>query len=110
MTTNVRASGMIGIDVSDAIIGHLTRECGGNVHERHVVDVTSESFERGTEGANPHSGTYRNEPDYAAKNAADFEPVSWFRSAFHKKEEDIRHARNNWVCYDFKERRIVSTH
>jgi hypothetical protein len=26
------------------------------------------------------------------------------------KEEDIPHTRNNWVCYDLKERRIVPTH
>jgi hypothetical protein len=24
--------------------------------------------------------------------------------------EDILHTRNNWICYDFKERRIVPTH
>jgi polyhydroxyalkanoate synthesis regulator phasin len=43
-------------DFPDGIIGHLTRECGGNVHDRHVVDVTSGSFEKQTEGANPRSG------------------------------------------------------
>jgi hypothetical protein len=26
------------------------------------------------------------------------------------KEEDIPHTPNNWICYDFKERRIVPTH
>jgi hypothetical protein len=26
------------------------------------------------------------------------------------KKEDIPHTRNNWICYDFKERRIVPTH
>jgi hypothetical protein len=57
--TNLRGSGTIGIDVPDGIIGHLTRECGGNMHECHVVDITSGSFERETEGVNPHSGLYR---------------------------------------------------
>jgi hypothetical protein len=42
-------------DVPDGIIAHLTRECGGNVHDRHVVDVTCGSFEQETVGANPHS-------------------------------------------------------
>jgi hypothetical protein len=31
-------------------------------------------------------------------------------SAYRDKEEDIPHTRNNWICYDFKERRIVPTH
>jgi hypothetical protein len=38
------------------------------------------------------------------------ETGSRFFSAYRKKEEDIPHTRNNWVCYDFKERRIVPTH
>jgi hypothetical protein len=33
-----------------------------------------------------------------------------FRSAYRSREEDIPHTRNNWVCYDFKERRILPTH
>jgi hypothetical protein len=36
--------------VPDGIIARLTRECGGNVHGRHVVDVTSGSFEKETWG------------------------------------------------------------
>jgi hypothetical protein len=94
----------------DGIIAHLTRECGGNVHDRHIVDVTSGSFEKEIVGANPHSGAYDNDPDYAAKNAADFETDSCFGSAFRNSSEDIPHTRNNWICYDFKERRIVPTH
>jgi hypothetical protein len=97
-------------DVPDGIIAHLTSECGGNVHDRHVVDVTSGSFEKETNGANPHSGAYNNNPTYAAKNAADLEADSYFFSAYREKEEDIPHTRNNWVCCDFKERRIVPTH
>jgi hypothetical protein len=46
-------------DLPDRIIAHLTRECGGNVHDRHVVDVTSVSFEKETQRAY-----------YAVKNAA----------------------------------------
>jgi hypothetical protein len=57
-------------DVPDGIIGHLTRVCGGNVHDRHVINITSGSFEKETLGANPHSGAYDNDPRNAAKNAA----------------------------------------
>jgi hypothetical protein len=98
------------IDVPDGTIAHLTRECGANVHDRHVVDVTCGSFEKETEGANPHSGAYDNHYRWAAKNAADLESDSAFFSAYRKKEGDIPHTRNNWLCYDFKERRIVPTH
>jgi hypothetical protein len=31
-------------------------------------------------------------------------------SAYHSHKEDVPHMRNNWVCYDFKERRIAPTH
>jgi hypothetical protein len=97
------------IDVPDGISAHLTRECGGNVHDHHVVDITCGSFEKETVGANPHSGAYDNDPDCAAKNAADLETYSCFESAY-RWEGDISHTRNNWICYDFKERTIVPTH
>jgi hypothetical protein len=97
-------------DIPDGIIAHLTRECGGNVHDHHVVDITSGSFEKETRGANPHSGAYDNHPNCAAKNAADLETGSLFASAYRPKKEDIPHTRNNWICCDFKERRIVATH
>jgi hypothetical protein len=90
-----------GSDVPDGVITHLTGECGGNVHDRHVVDVTSGSFEKETQAANPM---------WPAKNAADLETGSCFISAYRWMTEDIQHTRNNWVCYDFKERRIVPTH
>jgi hypothetical protein len=95
--------------IPHGIIAHLTRECGGNVHDRHVVSVTSRSFEKETHEANPHSGVYDNGPKFAAKNVTDLESDLRFRSAYRNKE-DIRHTRNNWVCYDFKEKRTVPTH
>jgi hypothetical protein len=98
------------IDVPDGIIAQLTRKCGGNVHDRNVVEVTSGSFEKETKGANPHSGAFNNDPSYAAKNAADLETDSRFYSAYRREEEDIPHTRNNWICYDFKKRRIMPTH
>jgi hypothetical protein len=97
-------------DIPDGIIAHLTRECGGNAHDRHVVEVTCGSFEKETCGANPHSGAYNNDPNRAANHVADLETGSHFLSAFRNRSEAIPHTRNNWVRYDFKERRIVLTH
>jgi hypothetical protein len=82
-------------DAPDGIIAHLTRECGGNVHDRHVVEVTCGSFEDEPQGANPHSGAYNNEDLAAAKNAADLEAGSLFYSAYRLSPEDIPHTRNN---------------
>jgi hypothetical protein len=97
-------------NIPDGIIAHLTRECGGNVDDRHVVEITSGSFEKETYGANPHSGAYNNLFRCAAKNAADLETESCFQSAGRMNKEDIPATRNNWMCYDFRERRIVPTH
>jgi hypothetical protein len=88
-------------DVPDGIIARLTRECGGNVHCRRVVEITCGPFGKVTEGDHGRSG---------AKDAVDVETGSLFASAYRLKEEDIPHTRNNWLCYDFKERRIVPTH
>jgi hypothetical protein len=96
--------------ILDRIIAHLTRECGGNVHDRHVVAVTCGSSEKETHGANAHSGAYDNLDCAAAREASDLEATSYFRSAFRNKEEDIPHTRNNWLCYNFKEKKIVPTH
>jgi hypothetical protein len=107
-----RGPGVIQVlgDLPDGIIAHLTRECGGTVHDCHVVDITSGSLETETNGANPHSGVYDNKPELAARNVADLEGDSEFLSAFRKQEEDIPNEnKNNWICYDFKERRIVPT-
>jgi hypothetical protein len=97
-------------DIPEGIIAYLMRECGGNVCDRHVVDVTCGSFAKETHGCTPRSGAYGNRVDCAAKNAADLEVLSHFLSAFRNPEETIPYTRNNWVCYDFKERRIVPTH
>jgi hypothetical protein len=65
-------------DVPEEIISTLTRECDGNVPGYHVINVTCGSFEEETQGANPHSRAYENNPMYAAKNATDLEAVSRF--------------------------------
>jgi hypothetical protein len=38
------------------------------------------------------------------------ETDSCFLSAYRPEEEVVSHTRNNWVCYDFKERLVVPTH
>jgi hypothetical protein len=85
--------------VPDGVIAHLTRECGGNVHDHNVVEGTWGSFEHETQKASN-----------IAKNAADVRIDSDFASLYREKRERIPDTRNNWLCYDFKERRIVPTH
>jgi hypothetical protein len=74
-------------DIPDGIVAHLTRECGGNVQGRHVVEVTSGSFEKETQSASD-----------IAKNTADLECGSVFLSAYRSYQQAIWHTRNNWVC------------
>jgi hypothetical protein len=88
------------IMVPNGIIAHLTRECGGNVHDCHVVDVTS---------SKPSTDWMWAGEATAAKNVTDFETNLCFFSV-PRYGDDIPHTRNNWMCYDFKERRIVPTH
>jgi hypothetical protein len=88
-------------EIPDGIVAYLARQCGGNVHDRGVVEVTSGSFDKTTRtpsGWRP------------AKCVTDMETDSTFYSAYRRKEEDIRHTRNNWICYDFGERWITPTH
>ena len=66
----------------EGIIAHLTRECGGNVHEKGVVEVTASSC---------------SDP---AKHAVELGTNTYFLS----NEEP-----NSWICYDFKERRVAPT-
>jgi hypothetical protein len=65
------------------IIAHLTSECRGNLHDRHVVEVTSGSFEMTTV-----------QGPKLAKNVADMSG-SYMSSASRKKEDEILHTRNN---------------
>jgi hypothetical protein len=84
-------------DPLDGIIAHLSRECGGNVHNRDCVAVTaSKSRDTG--------------PAHHARNVVDLKSGSMFDSDGLDKHRDIPHARNNWICYDFKNRRIIPTH
>jgi hypothetical protein len=85
------------LDSLDGIIAHLTEECGGNVHDLKVVSVTS-------------SGPRNDHPTFAAKNAVDLRSDSVFYSDYRHKDSDIPHTCNKWICYDFKDRRVVPTH
>ena len=70
----------------DGIIAHLTKECGGNVHDREVVNITADR-------------PYSSDPSRAAKNIADLERAN---THFY-----CANAENMWVCYDFKEKVVV---
>ena len=87
---NVQAQKTIEFRYNDAtplegVIAHLTRECGGNVHEKGVVEVTGSSSFLG----------YGH-----ARFAADLGTGSSFISS----DEP-----NSWIRYDFKERRLAPT-
>jgi hypothetical protein len=69
----------------DGIISHLTREQGGNVHDRGIVDISSKSVDY----------------SYVPKLAADLQSTNYFQSV---NESD------QWLCYDFKDRRVKPTH
>ena len=70
----------------DGIIAYLTRECGGNVHDKGIVDVSASTV-----------------PSYVKahpKNVVDLLTDNCYYSA--DKE-------NSWICYDFKDRRVIPT-
>ena len=69
----------------DGILAYLTLEFGGNVHNKGIVDVAA-------------SSVYYNSTRYRPENAAD--PVCQYIS---NDEKD------SWICYDFKDRRVVPT-
>ena len=71
----------------EGVIAHLTRECGGNVHDKGIVNVTA-------------SSVYNDDSDYHPKNAVDLGTDSLYCS---KNEKDT------WICYDFKERCVIPT-
>jgi hypothetical protein len=71
----------------DGIIAALTEECGGSVSEKGVVKI---------------SGTPLNDqPDSAPAHAADFGKSNYFHSA---------NSVNQWLCYDFRSRRVRLSH
>jgi hypothetical protein len=80
----------------NGIIAYLTIKCGGNVHDRGCVTITS-------------SPPFNEEwPECAAKNVVDLADKSSFMSAV--RTGDIPHSRNNWLCFDFNTSRIAPSH
>jgi hypothetical protein len=75
----------------DGIIAFLTQQCGGNVHALGVVSVTG-------------SATLDGGSDYAPENVANIGTGQAFISRSSLGKE------GNWVCYDFKNRRVIPTH
>jgi hypothetical protein len=70
----------------DGIIAYLTSNCGGNVHERGIVNVTASSYRGGS-----------------LKEVADLQNRSGvYQTAYHDS--------NPWICYDFKHLRVTPTH
>lgn len=64
----------------------MSQECGGNVSDKNVVSVTS---------LNIFSGVYE------AKNVVDFDRDNTYFS---------NNVENNWIKYDFKEKKVHPTH
>jgi hypothetical protein len=88
----------VGDDPLDGVIAYLTRSCGGNVHDKGVVAVTSSP---------PKFATAQ----CMAKNAVDLRKNSCFYSDYRlAAKADIPHEKNNWLCYDFRQRRIIPSH
>ena len=69
----------------DGIIAYLTMNCGGNIHEKGVVDITA-------------SGSNTNGEH--CMNAADLGANTYFAS---------KDAPNSWICYNFKAKRVIPT-
>jgi hypothetical protein len=82
------------LDRFDGIIATLTRECSGNVHDQTVVTVTS-------------SKPFKSRPPFAAKNVVDLGSDDCFCSAY-RTGKAIRSGRNPWICYNFRQRAIIS--
>jgi hypothetical protein len=88
----------------EGIIAHLTKKHGGNVHEKGIVKIASKSVNSDL----PAGLESRNFPVgfmfFAVKNVADLARASYFLS-----KPSLR-AENEWVSWDFQDRRVRLTH
>ena len=66
----------------EGIIAYLTREYGGNVHDKGIVNITASGVTDGREPKNV--ANLGKDGDYCSKNE-----------------------QNSWICYDFKDRRVI---
>ena len=71
----------------EGVIAHLTRQYGGNVHDKGIVNVTASSVNG-------------NSSSYLQKHAVDLGTDS------HWASNSETYA---WLCYDFKERSVIPT-
>jgi hypothetical protein len=69
----------------EGIISHLTQKYGGNVDERGIVSVSGSTV----------NGSYH------PRHAVDLQTTTCFQST---------NAPNQWLCYDFKNRKVQPTH
>jgi hypothetical protein len=69
----------------DGIIAYLSRESGGNVHDRTIVELTAKTVD----GSHP------------AKCAVDLKSDNYYES------EDKP---DQWICFNFKDRRVRPSH
>jgi hypothetical protein len=76
------------LPLDGGLISYLSEQCGGNVHDKQIVQVSA-------------SSTARNSPACAAKNLVDLKADSLYVS---------RDAPNQWICYDFGQLTIAPTH
>lgn len=72
----------------NGIIAHLTERFHGNVHDKGVIEVT---------GTTPHSNDVTS---YGPRHAVDLGSEKNYYS---------QHSQNSYLCYDFKERRVIPT-
>jgi outer membrane murein-binding lipoprotein Lpp len=72
----------------DGIIAYLTAKCGGNVHDAGIVELTPSSIE----GDN-----------------LDHRP-KWVLDEGNAHHFGTKNERNPWLCFDFKDMRIIPTH
>jgi hypothetical protein len=86
-------------DVPNGIIAYVRKEFQENLLGESLVHVTFGSFEGEIHGAGGN-----------AKNVADLAAGSFFCSDYRAEGDDIPDTKNNWVCYDFKDRRVSPTH
>jgi hypothetical protein len=73
----------------DGIMSYLGGKCGGNVHDKGVVTITSKSI------------AYDKDTEYAPRNVANFAEKSEFWS---------KNSSEQWIRWDFQKKSILPTH
>jgi hypothetical protein len=79
------------------IIRHLKKRYTGNVHDCGAVVVSS-------------SRPMADASYCCAKNVVDLKSSSFFWSAHRNIWDDIPHSKNKWLCYDFRDRKVIPSH